>query len=501
MSSTPTAQASQNAYGGLRPTGRQSRDPAATILELESEDGFAHLAIAFEPAFRAHPALDLNVRLVLPFLEFPMVAGLTDLAWYDLSNSVFVYPTGTVWLLHEVLRAWHDEGRKLGARAALEFLLLATEITREGGATGGLQGCYSHGNLTPWRIGLRDDGTIQVIGYGLPQVELAQRKTDPKFPLSAESLRYAPPERLLGQPEDAAADSLSLALIATEMMTGKPLYQAQAVADVEKMVTLSEGTTLLARPPAEIPKPIAEMIVRALVYDPDARLSGHELIAEIEGHLPSAKGPSLAEIMAETAKKKPQTERPRKKLLSATGTSVFDRSALSSLADDDDDGDEATPPAAPRADNRWGSPARRATAPAPVPPPEPPTEGRKVHRDGDQPALEVRRRQHAEPSPEPAELPQAAPAPTDEGEPRRRLRRLAEAPEPPPPAEPAAEPEGVRRRLRRITDEPPATAEQPAPPTESQEPRRRLLRREDAAPTEGTEPQVRRRLRREEGDP
>jgi hypothetical protein len=498
MSSTPSVDPVRaQTYGGLRPTGRQSRDPAAVIVELESEDGFAHLGIAFEAGFRGHPVLDLNVRLVLPFLEFPMVAGLTDLAWYDLSSSVFVYPTGTVWLLHEVLRIWHDEGRKLGVRAALELMLLTTEITREGGATGGLQGCYSHGNLNPWRIALRDDGTVQVVGYGLPQAEIARRRADPKYALTAESLRYCPPERLLGQPEDAAADSLSLALVACEMMTGKPLYQAPAISDVEKMVSLSEGTAILAKPPADIPMPVAELLVRALVYDPETRLSGHELIGEIEALLKTAKGASLAEVMADTAKRKPQADRPRKKLLAATGTSVFDRSSLAKMADEDDD-DEAAPTAKPaRSDSRWGSPARRSAeppaepkpAPAPAPPPEA-QEGRRLRRDGDGPTLEVRRRLHTEAEPAP---PAAAPAPP--------------APEPTPapaPAAPAAEEGEPRRRLRRITDAPspaeptpePAAAEAPAEGV-----RRRLLRREDAAPApEGGEPQVRRRLRRE-GDP
>ena len=51
-------------------------------------------------------------------------------------------------------------------------------------------------------------GNVLVLGHALPQVELAAWLTDDSKPLSADSVRYVPPERLEGDLEDGAADLL-----------------------------------------------------------------------------------------------------------------------------------------------------------------------------------------------------------------------------------------------------------------------------------------------------
>ncbi len=532
-------------YGGLRPTGRQNRDPSSVLMELESQDGFAHTAVVFEPMFRAHPALAKNVELVLPFLEFPMVAGVVDLSWYDIGRSIFVYPTGSVWTVNEILRSFHDRGKKVGARAALELATLGTEILVEAAATGGLQGCFSHGNINPWRVAVRDDGELVIFGYGLSQVEMSRRRENATFAIGPDSLRYCPPERLLGAAEDDAADTYALALVTYELITGKPLYASHDLAVLEQNVRLSEGATLLARPPPEVSKPVAEILARALIYDPDTRLTGAELADELKKQIRGAPGPSLAEVMADMAETKPLATRPRKKVLQASSrTSAFTPDELAARLEEEE---------APRASGRWNAPTRRVTK---VEEPAVP-EQRRVRRDDAAPSGEVRRRNRTDepvtpPKVDaPAEEPVAPPAHVDAAEPRRRLRRPtdelenqipkpedpapkteypARKPEDPAPAprleeparprrapmddRPAAAPDlreeqiqaaetnrnvndggelpgdgAVRRRLRRVSDESPAAA----PPAEEAAPQR-VLRREDAE-VEGA---FRRRLRRDE---
>jgi hypothetical protein len=467
-------------YGGLRPTGRQSRDPAAQWIELESEDGYAHVALVFDAAHRGHPTLAKDVELVLSFLEFPMVTGVADLSWYDIGRATFVYPTGTVWSLHEILRTLADRRETLGPRAALELATLGAEILVEAADTGGLQGCFSHGNLNPWRLALRDDGELQVVGYGLPQVELARRRADPAFALTPDSLRWCPPERLLGMPEGVTSDTYALALLAFEGITGRPLYAGQDVAALTEQVRLSEGVQLLAKPPADLPRPIAECLSQALIFDPDTRLGGADFAAACRSLLAQTKGRSLAEVMAVIAASKPQQERPRRKLLTSQPTSTFTRADLAALQEEDDPADTPAASARPALSGRWAAPSRRAV---PTPAPSPDLAAPTADGTGDASAMRRLRRDTPDTPAAPAELPQL----------RRRLRRPDEpevattpggAPEPPP--------------VGGAPDVAAAVVAPPPPPDGAADlGPRRLLRREAPAEPEGG---LRRRLRRD-GEP
>jgi len=501
---------------GLTETGRQLKDPAATLVELENDDGLRHTSIVFDDPLARHEALTLNVELVRSFMEYPMVKGLVEMSHCDLEQSTFTYPTGNVWTLTEVLRIYRDVGQIVGVRAALELCYLCAEILKEAGETGPVQGCFSHGNLTPSRIAIRGDGHVQIFGYGLAQVEVIKHLNE-GYVVSSESLRYAPPERLEGQPEDTSADTYALTVIAWEMMTGKPLYNTHNVDNLKRMITMSEGSTMLAKSKEKgIPKEVLQTMARALIYDPDTRLSGEEYMEEIERLLDMAKvkGSSLVDMMDRARGTGTKKAAKGRKLTSKADTSLFTPAELAAIADEEDEEEEAV-------ETRWGKAKRRRAqkeeeAPAPsrrrrrsadAEPEEeakPRRRRRTAEAKSEQPAEEEakprRRRRTAEPE-EKAEA-KTQEEPEEEPKPRRRRRRTAE-PEEKAEAKTPEEPEeeSKPKRRRRRTAEPEEKAEAKAEAEEAAPPRRRRRKAESEeqeveAKKDEDEPPKRRRRRR-----
>ena len=68
-------------------------------------------------------------------------------------------------------------------------------------------GLFCHGNLNPWRILLRADGQVSVVGYGIPPIDILKYRDNKKRPPAEDTFRYCPPERLEDDPiEDLSSD-------------------------------------------------------------------------------------------------------------------------------------------------------------------------------------------------------------------------------------------------------------------------------------------------------
>lgn len=368
---------------GLTPTGRQFRESTGVQHELIDAEGVRHTAIAFDPAWRGHSALTRGVELVRSFLEYPMVVGLVELSRCDLDRGVFVYPTGTVWTLKELMRIHADLGHAIGPRAALELCWLAGQVLMEAAENGAMQGCFSHGGLTPWRIALRTDGNLQILGYGLPQVDvLAEREG--RGVAEPDSVRYAPPERMTGIAEDPSADTLALTLIAYEVLTGRPLYDTSDPAELRRTVSMSDGVTLLSRP-NPLPRDIAQVFARSLVFDPDARLGGHAWLQEIEHLLDRHRDGESLEVVVDRVRGAHRDGSLRGTKLRQAKTESFTPDQLQAALVDADvaatGGGRSgralpAPEGPPGQEQRWGKVSdrrRRAPPPAPSTSPAPPT--------------------------------------------------------------------------------------------------------------------------------
>ena len=333
---------------GLQPTGRQLKEPTGQLVELVDDEGLVYLGLQFDPIWAEHPVWQRQVSLVQSFLEYPMVVGLVELVRGDPEAGRFVYPTGPVLTVKEILRAHSDLGHTLGARATLELMYLAGQILTEGAATGGMQGCFSHTGLSPWRLTVRDDAHVQVIGYGLPQIDVLVWRGAPDRLPSADSVRYAPPERLSGHAEDEAADTASLVILGYELLTGQPLYAGHDPVEIARSAAISEAVPMLSRPNA-LPRDIAQVFARSLVFDPDSRLRGADWLAEIAGLLEAhSEGDGLDAAVGRVRGTGIEGTR-RARIRQTTETSSFTPQQLASLTKD---------PAAPAASPATPRPAR-----------------------------------------------------------------------------------------------------------------------------------------------
>jgi len=363
---------------GMTPTGRRISGPSADLVEVESDKGLKHTAIVYHDEFVEHPTLLGDLKEFGKFMEKPGISGLAELAGRDDAEGAYVYPTGTVWSVAEVVRAYNDLGEACGIRAGLEIAYVASQILIEAEQAASRYELFNHGSLDPWRIMVKPDGQVVIIGYGFPQVEIMDFLEDESLLPKEDSFRYAPPERLEDEGEDLGSDLFSLALIALEVMVGKPVYDG-LVNDIRQQATRAEGAYRLHKWRTQIPDAVRDALGRAIKYDPDARYTNpteftfamHDLLGSLD-----AEGPSLLEVI-----KRVKLSSQKGKALIGGRTAALSKDELARMAaefDDDDDEEEGgiAPPRFARPDQepepepepeqpqRWGKasrPSRRGT--------------------------------------------------------------------------------------------------------------------------------------------
>jgi len=435
---------------GFEKTGRVTIGPGSDLVELSDDGGLKHTAILFHPDCRDHSGIHAALEPVKGFLEAPYVTGLSELVAHDAQESAFVYPTGDAWSVYDVVRTWSDMGETPGIRAGLELMYSAGSILVEAAEAAEPQGIYSHGAITPWRVLIKPDGQVEIIGYALPQVEILQFQEDAQTVPREDSFRYCPPERLEGLRENLSADLFCLSLVAFEMMTGRPVYDG-LVNDIRTQAARGEGRRRLFRFKDVLPNSVRDLLTVALRAQPEDRFGdGDGFLEGVRMVLggPDADGPSLYEVMERL---QGHQRRSGEGLKAAKTTALSQDEIKNLLGDEVDDilqareehrarkkGGERksfSPTAKPR-----GRAAPAAKPPAAEPPPrraEPPARGAEPR------SASPRRSVSRTPPPEPAAPPPRAeaPAPTEDDlkqsssgrwnrpDPGRRRRRARSEPE------------------------------------------------------------------------
>lgn len=346
---------------GWRATSRRVQGPGFELVGMEADAVVATgVWLPDNSPLRAESLGVLEVARA--FLTRPGVPGLARLLHLDRESCVAVYATGELWSVAEVGSALRRKGMRPGMRAGVELAWRVADLLAKAERDASDVGLRGHGGLDPWRIGLRRDGQVVLLGYGLTLGRGTLKLTGAE---RMEALRYAPPERLTSATEDATSDRFSTALVALEWVLGEPVYRGSAES-VEQAAREAEGDHRLYAARGEVPSEVLDVFGRALRRDRDARWSDattwRDALRRALSH-PALEGPSLHQLMTSAP-----LDLPRRFV------------SLAEIRGDADRSDDPGAPAAPTERPRWvslggrrGSAAKQAAAQAPSPVAPPPS--------------------------------------------------------------------------------------------------------------------------------
>jgi len=228
-----------------------------------------------------------------------MVPGLCELIPTHSSEAPFMYHTGPVWSVSELMRWLPRKKNPLYTRAGLEMCLQLATILVEASEIGSYEGVECHGGVSPLRLLFNAKGQASVIGYALPQISCI-KYAEQTGASPVEALRYSPPERLYGTPEDIHSDLYSLVLVALEWITGEPLFRGTP-SKVLQSASQGRGAEALYRFHDELPLDIVQAFSRTLRPERDTRYPHGDAFLETIYELlqsPIAEGPGLEALVS-----------------------------------------------------------------------------------------------------------------------------------------------------------------------------------------------------------
>lgn len=284
----------------LGPAWHTSTSPTASITLHQDPAGQTWTRLQFDLRFRSTRALTTEVFRCLERLENPTVTGWAPLEHWDPDDGLFDYPTGPVVLLADLLEHHRSLRRPMGVRAALDLAYQVTRILEEATPFAEALDIPGHGNVSPWRIALTPDGRALLLGYSLPQVDIAQFLVDDTVAVPPESWRYCPPERAEGEPEDILSDLFSLALCVYECILGEPLHSGHTTDSVREAARNGSVVNHLWAHVSDLGEDVTRLLAGALKHDWDERY--HEPLEFLHAidatrRLPQITGRSLAELV------------------------------------------------------------------------------------------------------------------------------------------------------------------------------------------------------------
>ena len=284
---------------------REYKGPAARLVDLQNERGQHFVGIIFYEKYHNHTALTSSLDGLIELLKYPVANGITPLHLHSGMEGAFIYETGKCKSIAELIRQVSDLGLSPGPRAGLELMVQVAGILKGAVKIAEEYAIYSHGGLTPWRIMIRNDGKVQVIGFAVPQVEILDFRDDSKQVPREDSFRYSPPERMIQhEEEDISSDLFALALIGFELITTRPMYDGR-VSVIQESAQRADVSLRLnqALHDGSLDRATHDFLNKALRSEREDRFfSPEQYIAEAKKLLsnPNLTGMSLFELMGHT---------------------------------------------------------------------------------------------------------------------------------------------------------------------------------------------------------
>ena len=122
-----------------------------------------------------------------------------------------------------------------------------------------------HRDVKPQNLLLREDGTVKVADFGIARAAETTALTQVGTVLGTAA--YLSPEQALGEEVTAAADVYSLGAVLYELLTGRPPYEFDSLADLAAKQTSGQITPVGELAPG-VPRDVEDAVMRSLARNP-----------------------------------------------------------------------------------------------------------------------------------------------------------------------------------------------------------------------------------------
>lgn len=162
-------------------------------------------------------------------------------------------------------------GLRLDARAAAYIARAIAEAAHAAHQTRGADGepiGIAHGNLCPKNVLLSREGKVKIKGFIAPSLFRHQGGAEA---LGVEDLAYAAPELLEGAEPSSRSDLWSIGTLLSQMLTGRPLFRGDTLAEVGaavRSVPVSPPSARVAGLPAVLDALVDEALMRKAALRP-----------------------------------------------------------------------------------------------------------------------------------------------------------------------------------------------------------------------------------------
>ena len=125
-----------------------------------------------------------------------------------------------------------------------------------------------HRDVKPQNLLLREDGTVKVADFGIARAAETTVLTQVGTVLGTAA--YLSPEQALGEEVTPAADVYSLGAVLYELLTGRPPYEFESLADLAAKQSSGQITPVGELAPG-VPRHVEDAVMRSLARNPSFR--------------------------------------------------------------------------------------------------------------------------------------------------------------------------------------------------------------------------------------